>query len=50
MSDCSIIGIIFWIECFFSILGKQGLTHRVDRSKASLRAFLLQYLEMSRPV
>lgn len=33
------------IECFFSILGKQGLTHRVDRSKASLRAFLLQYLE-----
>lgn len=33
------------IECFFSILGKQGLTHRVDRSKASLRTFLLQYLE-----
>lgn len=33
------------IECFFSILGKQGLTHRVDRSKSSLRAFLLQYLE-----
>lgn len=33
------------IECFFSILGKQGLSHRVDRSKASLRTFLLQYLE-----
>jgi transposase len=33
------------IEVFFSILGKQGLSHRVDRSKASLRAFLLQYLE-----
>src|ERR1700736_3900956 len=32
-------------EVFFSILGKQGLSHRVDRSKASLRAFLLQYLE-----
>jgi transposase len=29
------------IEVFFSILGKQGLAHRVDRSKASLRAFLL---------
>ena len=33
------------IEVFFSILGKQGLSHRVDRSKASLRAFLLQYLK-----
>jgi transposase len=33
------------IEVFFSILGKQGLSHRVDRSKASLRAFLLQYLD-----
>jgi transposase len=33
------------IEVFFSILGKQGLSHRVDRSKTSLRAFLLQYLE-----
>jgi hypothetical protein len=33
------------IEVFFSILGKQGLAHRVDRSKVSLRAFLLQYLE-----
>jgi hypothetical protein len=33
------------IEVFFSILGKQGLSQRVDRSKASLRAFLLQYLE-----
>ena len=32
------------IECFFSILGKQGLSQRVDRSKHSLRAFLLQYL------
>jgi transposase len=33
------------IEVFFSILGKQGLAHRVDRSKASLRTFLLQYLD-----
>jgi transposase len=33
------------IEVFFSILGKQGLAQRVDRSKASLRAFLLRYLE-----
>jgi transposase len=33
------------IEVFFSILGKQGLAQRVDRSKASLRGFLLQYLE-----
>lgn len=33
------------IEVFFSILGKQGLTQRVDRSKHSLRGFLLQYLE-----
>jgi hypothetical protein len=33
------------IECFFSILGKQGLSRRVDRSKGSLRAFLLQYLD-----
>ena len=33
------------IECFFSILGKQGLSHRVDRSKSSLRTFLRQYLE-----
>lgn len=33
------------IECFFSILGKQGLSQRVDRSKRSLRAFLLQYLD-----
>jgi transposase len=32
------------IECFFGILGKQGLSQRVDRSKRSLRAFLLQYL------
>ncbi|MGH9408309.1 MAG: IS630 family transposase [Vicinamibacterales bacterium] len=32
------------IECFFSILGKQGLSHRVDRSKTSLRAFLFEYL------
>lgn len=41
------------IECFFSILTKQGLSQRVDRSKRSLRAFLLQYLdaynETSRP-
>ena len=33
------------IEVFFSILGKQGLSHRVDRSTTSLRAFLLQYLD-----
>jgi transposase len=33
------------IEVFFSILGKQGLAHRVDRSKRSLKAFLLDYLE-----
>jgi len=33
------------IECFFSILGKQGLSQRVDRSKQSLRAFLHQYLD-----
>lgn len=32
------------IECFFSILGKQGLAHRVDRSAHSLRVFLVQYL------
>lgn len=37
------------IEVFFSILGKQGLSHRVDRSKVSLRAFLLQYLEQYNP-
>ena len=30
---------------FFSILGKQGLSQRVDRSTVSLRAFLLRYLE-----
>lgn len=33
------------IEVFFSILGKQGLSQRVDRSKVSLRTFLLQYLD-----
>jgi hypothetical protein len=33
------------VECFFSILGKQGLSHRVDRSKQSLRGFLHQYLD-----
>jgi transposase len=32
------------IECFFSILGKQGLSQRVDRSKKTLRGFLLDYL------
>src|SRR5712692_2198795 len=32
------------IECFFSILGKQGLSQRVDRSTKTLRAFLLEYL------
>jgi hypothetical protein len=33
------------IECFFSILGKQALSQRVDPSKRSLRAFLLEYLD-----
>ena len=33
------------IECVFSILGKPGLSHRVDPSKRSLRTFLLQYLD-----
>ena len=33
------------LEVFFSILGKQGLSQHVDHSKASLRTFLLQYLE-----
>jgi transposase len=32
------------IERFFSILWKQGLSQRVDRSKKSLREFLLEYL------
>jgi len=33
------------IECFFSILGKQALTHSVQRSKKDLKEFLLRYLK-----
>jgi transposase len=32
------------IECFFSILSKQGLSQSVHRSKRDLKDFLLQYL------
>jgi len=32
------------IECFFSILSKQALTHSVQRSKKELKDFLLRYL------
>jgi transposase len=32
------------IECFFSILSKQGLSQSVHRSKRELKDFLLQYL------
>lgn len=32
------------IECFFSILSKQALTHSVQRSKKDLKDFLLRYL------
>jgi transposase len=32
------------IECFFSILTKQALTHSVQRSKKDLKDFLLRYL------
>jgi len=32
------------IECFFSILTKQALTHSVQRSKKDLKEFLLRYL------
>jgi transposase len=33
------------IECFFSILTKQALTHSVHRSKKDLKDFLLRYLK-----
>ena len=32
------------IECFFSILTRQALTHSVQRSKQDLKDLLLQYL------
>jgi hypothetical protein len=32
------------IECFFSILTKQALTHSVQRSKKDLKDLLLRYL------
>jgi transposase len=32
------------IECFFSILSKQGLAHNVHRSKRELREFLVKYI------
>lgn len=33
------------IECFFSILAKQGLSQSVHRSKADLKKYLLRYLQ-----
>ena len=33
------------IECFFSILTRQALTHSVQRSKKDLKEFLLRYLK-----
>jgi transposase/transposase-like protein len=33
------------IECFFSILSKQGLSHSVHRSKRELKEFLAKYIE-----
>lgn len=33
------------IECFFSILTRQALTHSVQRSKRDLKDFLLRYLK-----
>src|SRR5438477_5535172 len=33
------------IECFFSILTRQALTHSVQRSKKDLKDFLLRYLK-----
>jgi len=32
------------IECFFSILGKQGLSHSVHRSRRELQDFLVQFI------
>jgi hypothetical protein len=33
------------IECFFSILTRQALTHSVQRTKKDLKDFLLRYLK-----
>jgi hypothetical protein len=33
------------IECFFSILTRQALTHSVQRSKKDLKDLLLRYLK-----
>ena len=33
------------IECFFSILTRQALTHSVQRSKKDLKEFLIRYLK-----
>ena len=33
------------IECFFSILTRQALTHSVQRSKKDLKDFLIRYLK-----
>jgi hypothetical protein len=32
------------VECFFSILGKQGLSQSVHSSKRQLKEFLLNYI------
>jgi len=32
------------VECFFSILGKQGLSQSVHTSKRDLKEFLLKYI------
>lgn len=32
------------VECFFSILGKRGLSHSVHKSKRELKQFLLDYI------
>ena len=32
------------VECFFSILGKQGLSQSVHTSKRQLKEFLLNYI------
>ena len=33
------------IECFFSILTRQGLSHSVHQSRKQLKEFLLRYIE-----
>jgi hypothetical protein len=35
------------IECFFSILGKQGLSQSVHTSKRQLKEFLLNYIDQN---